>query len=92
MTDTGETPASVTTPRGRHAPDVALYRGEPAVTYLADALWDCWAHTGADLDGDTGPGAIIAGMGLRGFAEVVVEAVRELRCDYQEALDVSPIG
>lgn len=86
VTDATPAPAA---PRGRHAPDVVLYRGDLAVAYLADALWSIYATSGADTDGDTGPGAIIAGMGLRGYAEVVVEAVRELRNDYQEALDVS---
>lgn len=73
----------------RHATSTAAYRDDPAVAGLADALWACYAASGADTDGDTGPGAIIAGMGLSGYAEVVIEAVRELRNDYEEALDVS---
>ena len=48
------------------------------------ALWEIYKLTGADTDGDQGPGALIAGMGREGFARVVVDAVRELRQDHDE--------
>lgn len=72
---------------GRTEADLALYQGgDPTVAHLADALWKCFAASGEDLDGDTGPRSLIAGMGLRGFADAVVHAVQRLREDYEEAL------
>lgn len=53
---------------------------------LTDALWQCAVLSGMDTDGDTGPGALIAGMGVEGFARMVVEEVRRLRESYEEGL------
>ena len=54
---------------------------------MLGALWDIYVASGADTDGDTGPGALIAGMGERGYVELVVSAVKELRDDYDAALE-----
>jgi hypothetical protein len=51
------------------------------------ALWEIYKLSGADTDGDEGPGALIAGMGQAGFAGVVATAVLELRADYEHLLD-----
>lgn len=46
---------------------------------LTRILWEIYELTGAGTDGDTGPGALINGMGVRRYAEMVRDAVRELR-------------
>jgi len=71
---------------------IALEDAQALMSPLLDALWEIYKLSGADTDGDQGPGALIAGFrhmgkdGLSGFAELVVESVRELRQDYSEAL------
>lgn len=54
---------------------------------VAQALWDTWAALGHDTDGDTGPGALIAGMGLGGFARMVVEDARKWREESESDYD-----
>lgn len=46
---------------------------------LRQALWDTWAALGHDTDGDTGPGAWIAGSGIENFARTVVADATEYR-------------
>jgi hypothetical protein len=53
---------------------------------LREALWRCGVESGMDTDGDTGPGAMVAGMGDAGFAAAIVEHVRQLRGAYDECL------
>ena len=53
---------------------------------LTRTLWEIAILTGMDTDGDTGPGAMIAGMGVAGFARAIVEEVRRLRESYDECL------
>jgi hypothetical protein len=50
------------------------------------ALWDCGVAAGMDTDGDAGPEARVAGMGVEWFARSMLEQVRQLRADYDEAL------
>jgi hypothetical protein len=50
-------------------------------------LWDIYVATGADTDGDTGPAAMIAGMGRSGFAGAVYDAVKQLGDCYDQVLD-----
>lgn len=54
---------------------------------LLSALWECGVASGMDTDGDTGPGAMVAGMGPIVFAATMVESVRQLRSDHDAALD-----
>jgi hypothetical protein len=42
------------------------------VDRLRMGLWDAWVALGHDTDGDTGPGALIAGMGVDGFIAMVI--------------------
>jgi hypothetical protein len=63
-----------------------------AVSAIAEyeaALWECYKLSGADTDGDQGPAALIGGNGASGFARIVVEAVRELRLDYDSVEEPS---
>ena len=50
------------------------------------ALWEIYKLCGEDTDGDEGPGALIAGNEPAGFADIVVQAVRQLREEYDESL------
>lgn len=59
-----------------------------AVLYaLLDALWECGVASGMDTDANAGPGTMVAGMGPIIFAATMVESVRQLRSDYDEAAD-----
>lgn len=54
---------------------------------LLNALWECGVASGMDMDGDYGLDAMVAGMGPIVFAATMVESVRQLRSDYDEAAD-----
>lgn len=49
---------------------------------LRQTLWDCYGACGADTDGDTTPDALVGDLGA-----LVLNAVREARKDYDDALD-----
>lgn len=51
---------------------------------LKQAMWDGWAILGFDTDGDTGPGAMIAGMGLSGWVQSWLRDIRQARLDADE--------
>lgn len=53
------------------------------------ALWDCGVASGMDTDGDDGPEATIAGMGVEAFARAMVREVETLRAAYDERLSES---
>lgn len=54
---------------------------------LRQGLWDVWAVLGHDTDGDTGPEAFIAGMGIDGLIRMVVEDARTWRRESEEDYD-----
>lgn len=55
---------------------------------LAQAMWDGWAALGFDTDGDTHPGALIAGAGSYAkFAEWWLRDIRLHRKDDDEGMD-----
>lgn len=62
----------------------------PRSINTAKTLWEILVLTGYDTDGDTGPEALIAGMGWDGYVGVVRDEVKRLREDYDEALDEIP--
>jgi hypothetical protein len=51
---------------------------------VRQGLWDTWEALGYDTDGDTGPGALIAGMGVDGFIAMVVEDAATYRRESEE--------
>jgi len=51
---------------------------------LAAGLFEALKATGFDTDSDDGPGALIAGMGLEGFIQLVVTEVSVLRNAYDD--------
>lgn len=57
---------------------------------LAQAIWDARIELGFDHDGDKHPRHAIAGMGYEWFARAHVEEAREVRRDYDAALDEIP--
>ena len=63
----------------------ALAQPEP-LDVLTNALWQCGVESGMDTDGDAGPGAVIAGMGVERFAAAMVDGVKRLRESYDEWL------
>jgi hypothetical protein len=63
---------------------------EAALTAALRALWDCGVAAGMDTDGDAGPDARIAGMGVEWFARSMVEEVERLRADYDAELAEAP--
>lgn len=65
----------------------ALTRLRAECVLLTQALWDTWAALGHDTDGDTGPGALIAGMGLDGFAAMVVKDAATFREESERDYD-----
>ena len=66
--------------------DLLIFRLLDRIQGLHGALWQCAVWSGMDTDGETGPAAFLAGMGEAGFATMVVEEVRDLRKNYDEAL------
>lgn len=52
------------------------------IARLRQGLWDCARIAGADLDGDRTPDVLT----YPDIVDFALEAVRELREDYQEAL------
>lgn len=60
---------------------------EAEVERLRQGLWDVWAALGGDTDGDTGPGAWIAGMGVDGFIAGVLRDATEWRRQWEDDYD-----
>lgn len=56
----------------------------------AQAMWEALGILGFDLDGDPTPAAVIGGMGPEGFRGYFLRSVREMRKDYEDALDEIP--
>ena len=54
---------------------------EDEVKRLRQGLWDTWAALGHDTDGDTGPGALISGMGVDGFIRMVIEDAKTVMAE-----------
>lgn len=54
-----------------------LVVADEKVGRLTQAMFDGWAALGFDTDGDTGPGAMIAGAGLDGWISWWLRDVRE---------------
>jgi hypothetical protein len=54
---------------------------------LRQGLWHTWAALGHDTDGDTGPGALIAGMGVDGFIGMVVRDATKWRQESEDDYD-----
>jgi len=63
------------------------------ISIYEKALWDIYVASGADTDGDTGPGAYLDGSRKRSrqFAVMVLESVRELKRDYDDSLEESQV-
>lgn len=57
------------------------------VRTLAQAMHEARAILGFDNDGDQTPDAVIAGMGIDGFARSFLDDVRQAREDHDEALN-----
>ena len=58
-----------------------LDRAHEDIRALRQALWDCYAASGADTDGDLTPEAFVGDLG-----KLAVEAVEDLREDYTVVL------
>ena len=54
---------------------------------LRQGLWGTWVALGHDTDGDTGPCALIAGMGVDGFIGVVVRDAATWRKESEDDYD-----
>jgi hypothetical protein len=66
--------------------DLAESRPSDGLPAALRALWDCGVAAGMDTDGDAGPEARVAGMGVEWFARSMVKQVEQLRADYAVAL------
>ena len=54
------------------------------------ALWYIYGILGFDTDGDAAPGPVIAGMGPKGFAQLVIDSAREHANCYEDLLMRDP--
>ncbi len=54
---------------------------------LRQAMWQGWADLGFDTDGDSGPGAYIAAMGLDGWIQSWLRDIRQSEKDWQDGED-----
>ena len=56
------------------------------------ALWHVYGILGFDTDGDEAPGAAIAGMGAKGYAQFIIESAREHATNYDDLIMRVPEG